>query len=246
MSPWGSLRERDLYSVEDMDRPGCDQRRLTRTYARFPVVNRLLSGWRRTYQRRIRPLLAETGHASLLDIGSGSGDVARGLARWARRDGFVLEVTAIDPDERAFEFASHVGNKRVANKADVTYRRAHSSELVAEGVAFDVVISNHILHHLDAQQFAGVLRDSELLTRHVALHNDLARSNVAYVLFMAGFWPLGFGSYIVKDGLLSIRRSYTLAELKSAISSAWTAERNGPWHNMLVHEPQRSESREGA
>ncbi|MEV7662480.1 class I SAM-dependent methyltransferase [Paenarthrobacter sp. NPDC089316] len=235
MTPWGSLRERDLYSIEDMDRPDCDPLRLSRTYARFPVVNGLLSGWRRTYKRRIRPLLSETGHATLLDIGSGSGDVARSLARWARQDGFVLDVLAIDPDERAYDFAIHAPPVE-----SVAYRRAHSSELVAEGLAFDVVISNHILHHLDAQQFAAVLDDSERLTRRVALHNDLSRSNVAYVLFMAGFWPLGWGSYIVKDGLVSIRRSYTLAELRSAASPEWTAERNGPWHNMLVHEHRGS------
>ncbi|MFF2841716.1 class I SAM-dependent methyltransferase [Paenarthrobacter sp. NPDC057981] len=241
MSPWGSLRERDLDSTEDMDGPDCDPLLLNRTYARFPVVNRLLSRWRRTYKRLLRPLLSETGRATLLDIGSGSGDVARSLARWARRDGFVLEVTAIDPDPRAYAFAT--GLRPVAG---VSYRQAHSSELVAEGATFDVVISNHILHHLDAQQFAGVLRDSEQLARRVALHNDLTRSRVSYVLFIAGFWPLGWGSYIVKDGLLSIRRSYTLPELRSVISYGWRAERNGPWHNMLVHEHRGSGNQERA
>ncbi|WP_144658866.1 class I SAM-dependent methyltransferase [Paenarthrobacter nicotinovorans] len=241
MSPWGSLRERDLYSIEDMDGPDCDPLLLNRTYARFPVVNRLLSRWRSTYRRRLRPLLSETGRATLLDIGSGGGDVARSLARWARQDGFVLDVTAIDPDPRANAFAT--GLRAVEG---VSYRQAHSSELVAEGAVFDVVISNHILHHLDARQFAGVLRDSELLAGRVALHNDLARSNVSYLLFMAGFWPLGWGSYIVKDGLLSIRRSYTLPELRSAISSDWRVERNGPWHNMLVHENRGLGKRERA
>ncbi|BCW10847.1 hypothetical protein NtRootA4_19090 [Arthrobacter sp. NtRootA4] len=241
MSPWGSLRERDLDSIEDMDRPDCDPLLLSRTYARFPVVNRLLSGWRRTYKRRIRPLLAETGHASLLDIGSGSGDVARSLARWARQDGFALDVTAVDPDQRAHDFAT-----RVSGAGGVTYRMAHSSQLVAEGLTFDVVISNHILHHLDARQFAAVLHDSELLCTRLALHNDLQRSNVAYVLFLAGFWPLGWGSYIVRDGLLSIRRSYTMAELQSAIPASWTVESNGPWHNMLVHQHQGSGNRNHA
>ncbi|MFC8038257.1 class I SAM-dependent methyltransferase [Paenarthrobacter sp. NPDC057355] len=241
MSPWGSLKERDLYSVEDMDGPDCDPLLLNRTYARFPIVNRLLSRWRRTYERRLRPLLAETGRATLLDIGSGSGDVARSLGRWARRDGFVLDVTAIDPDPRAYAFATGLSPVE-----GVSYRQAHSSELVAEGLEFDVVISNHMLHHLDARQFAGVLRDSELLARRVALHNDLTRSNIAYVLFMAGFWPLGWGSYIVKDGLLSIRRSYTLPELTSVIPPGWRAERNGPWHNMLIHEHRGSGKQESA
>ncbi|WP_017200972.1 class I SAM-dependent methyltransferase [Arthrobacter sp. M2012083] len=231
MRPWGSLQERDLHAVEEMDKADCDPRRLTRTYARFPVVNRLLSGWHGTYRRRLRPLLVANGAASVLDIGSGSGDVARSLARWARRDGLRLTVTAIDPDERAFAFAS-----RAPRVEGVSYRRAHSSELVAEGRKFDVVISNHILHHLDPGELAAVLHDSELLSRGLCLHNDLNRSNIAYLLFLAGFWPLGVGSYICGDGLTSIRRSYTSEELKAVVPSTWSVEANGPWHHLLFHE----------
>ncbi len=214
-----------------MDRADCNPERLNKTYARFPVVNSLLSGWRGTYHQRIRPLLTVGRKGSLLDIGCGSGDVARSLALWAQQDGFSLAVTAIDPDGRAYEFASQA--RRVEG---VTYRQAHSSELVREGRTYDVVISNHILHHLDAGQLEGVLRDSESLSNSLALHNDLKRSNVAYLLFAAGFWPLGLGSYIWGDGLTSIKRSYTAAELASAVPNAWRVERNGPWHNLLVHE----------
>ncbi|MFE4195069.1 class I SAM-dependent methyltransferase [Paenarthrobacter sp. NPDC056912] len=220
-----------------MDRPDCDLQRLNKTYARFPVVNRLLSGWRRTYRVRIRPLLAETGTASLLDIGCGSGDVARSLARWARADGFFLAVTAIDPDERAYAFAA-----RAPAIDGVTYRRAHSSELVSEGLSYDVVMSNHIVHHLEPAQLNGVLRDSELLCRGVALHNDLKRSNASYVLFLAGFWPLGLGSYICGDGLVSIKRSYTRTELEAAVPWPWRVERNGPWHHLLVHDHEPATS----
>lgn len=220
-----------MQAVEEMDRADCDPGRLNRTYARFPVVNRLLSRWHSTYLQRLRPLLAANRTVSLLDIGCGSGDVARSLARWAGRDGFRLSVTAIDPDDRAFAFAS-----QATRVEGVSYRKAHSSELVAEGRKFDVVISNHILHHLDPGQLAAVLHDSEALSRRLSLHNDLNRSSTAYLLFMAGFWPLGVGSYICGDGLTSIRRSYTAAELRAAVPASWSVERNGPWHHLLVHE----------
>lgn len=229
MSPFGSLRVRDVKAVEEMDRADCDPTRLYRTYARFPVVNALLSGWHGTYRQRLLPLLAEHSAVSVLDIGCGSGDVARSLVRWARRDGFRLTVTAIDPDERAFTFASHKPPVE-----GVVYLNAHSSELVADGRKFDVVISNHILHHLDPGQLAEVLHDSESLSRGLCLHNDLNRSNIAYMLFMAGFWPLGVGSYICGDGLTSIRRSYTAEELRAAVPASWSVERNGPWHHLLV------------
>lgn len=231
MSPWGSLRERDLYAVEDMDLPECDLQRLNRSYARFPIVNALLSGWKGTYRKYFLPLLREQGSLAVLDIGCGGGDVARSLARRAARDGFAIEVTAIDPDRRAYEFAL----KAPAMKG-VRYRQAHSSELVAEGRSYDVVLSNHMLHHLDDAQLAGVLSDSEKLTRGVSLHNDLKRSNLSYALFLAGFWPLGLGSFICGDGLVSIRRSHTRSELQGAAPPNWHVEANGPWHNLLVYQ----------
>ncbi|BCW84460.1 hypothetical protein NicSoilE8_21330 [Arthrobacter sp. NicSoilE8] len=230
MSPWGPLRERDPHAVEDMDRPDCDLQRLNRSYARFPVVNYLLSGWRRTYLERLRPILETRGSATVLDVGCGGGDVARSLARWAAKDGFEMQVTGIDPDERAYGFAVQAPAVK-----GVSYRRAHTSELVAEGLAFDVVLSNHVLHHLNPEQLAGMLRDSEALSSGIVLHNDLKRSNLSYALFAAGFWPLGLGSFICGDGLISIARSYTAPELRNAAPARWAVEGNGPWHHFLVY-----------
>ena len=230
--PGGSLRERDVAAVEDMDRPDCDLDRLNRSYARFPIVNAAVSGWRATYSSWIRPLLTTAATTTVLDIGCGGGDVARSLAHRAAADGYRLEVTGIDPDERAFNYAS------TAPKVEgVSYRKALSSELVAEGRVFDVVISNHVLHHLTSPQLAAFLHDSEKLCRRIALHNDLKRSRVAYALFWAGSWPLGIGSYIHGDGLTSIRRSYTAAELRAAAPPAWAVEPSGLWHNLLVYRP---------
>ncbi|MBT2514797.1 methyltransferase domain-containing protein [Arthrobacter sp. ISL-30] len=213
-----------------MDKADCDPVLLDNSYARFPLVNRLVSGWEEIYRRKIRPLLATTGSLTLLDIGCGSGDVARGLSRMASREELRLDITAIDPDERAYQFAS-----KARETAGVVYRQAHSAELVAEGRRFDVVLSNHVLHHLSPSEFSAMLRDCEALCTRLTLHNDLDRSPLAWLLFAAGFWPLGIGSYIWRDGLTSIRRSYTLAELAAVAPPGWTVEPQGPWHNLLLY-----------
>ncbi|MBB6403038.1 2-polyprenyl-3-methyl-5-hydroxy-6-metoxy-1,4-benzoquinol methylase [Arthrobacter sp. AZCC_0090] len=221
-----------MTAVEDMDRPDCDLDRLNRSYARFRLVNAVVSGWRDTYRTRIKPLLTTAAPTTVLDIGCGGGDVARSLALWAAADGYLLDVTGIDPDERAFHFANS------APKVEgVSYRKAFSSELVSERLHFDVVISNHVLHHLTTPELASFLSDSEQLCQRIALHNDLKRSRLAYSLFWAGAWPLGIGSYIHGDGLTSIRRSYTAAELRAAAPPAWTVEGSGLWHNLLIYSP---------
>jgi 2-polyprenyl-3-methyl-5-hydroxy-6-metoxy-1,4-benzoquinol methylase len=217
-----------------MDRPDCDPDRLQRTYEQFGLVNRVVAGWHRLYRSRVRPQLAGSGEAgsgqaTLLDVGCGGGDLALMLAHWAARDGIPLHVTGIDPDARAYRFAA--GRKPVPG---LEFRQASSGDLLAEGKQYDVVISNHVLHHLTAAELQSFLDDSAGLARGLALHNDLRRSAAAYALFSAGALPLT-GSYIRRDGLTSIRRSYTVPELAAVVPAGWTVEPHSPFHCLLSY-----------
>ncbi|GAB3541612.1 class I SAM-dependent methyltransferase [Arthrobacter tecti] len=225
------LSHRDLDAVEEMDKPGCDPAALDRTYAQFSLVNRFVAGWRRTWERKVRPVLSTTRTNTLLDIGSGGGDVPRAFARWALRDGIRLTITAIDPDERAFAFAKRRHDNEPA--PGLTFRRAFSSELVAKGEQYDVVTSNHVLHHLSPDELGGLLRDSELLSTRLALHSDIERTRIGYPLFSLATLPF-LGSYIREDGLTSIRRSYLARELRGVAPEGWRVERQFPFRNLLV------------
>lgn len=224
------LRGRALDAVEEMDRPDCDAGRLERTYAQFGVVNRAVSGWQGIYRRELRPLLSAAGTTTLLDIGCGGGDVPLLLSRWAARDGLRLEITAVDPDRRAAAFAA-----RRPPRAGVSFRRQSTRDLLAAGAHFDVVVSNHVLHHLAPGEFTAFLADSAELATMRVIHNDLRRSPAAYALFWAAALPFT-GSFIRRDGLTSIRRSYTEAELAAAAPPGWTVERRSPFRNLLVWE----------
>jgi 2-polyprenyl-3-methyl-5-hydroxy-6-metoxy-1,4-benzoquinol methylase len=228
-----SLRRRASDAVELMDDPGCDPERLDRTYANFRFVNAIVSGWRGMYRREIRPELSRTRERTLLDIGSGGGDVARALARWAARDGLRLHVTAIDPDARAHAYATGL-----PEMPGLAFRRALSSELVAEGARFDFVVSNHVLHHLSREQLGGLLADSEHLAAGRVLHSDIERSRFAYLGFGLGSWPFFRRSFIRDDGLTSIRRSFTRAELRAVVPAAWRVTQERPSRLLLRWAPQ--------
>lgn len=228
------LSSRDEQAIEWMDGP-CDDARLAATYRRFTVINRAVSGWRGLYRERIRPLLAPGGAHSLLDIGFGGGDIPRAIARWAQADGLSLSVTAIDPDPRALVYASEADRR-----SPVRYRLAASGELVAAGEAFDIVISNHLLHHLDESARDGLLDHSDRLARRLVLHSDIERGRLAYALYALGAAPLAPGSYVHVDGLLSIRRSYTAPELRRVIPPGWAVERPRPFRLLLSREPRSS------
>ena len=225
------FKHRDRCATEYMDDPDCDLAKLYRTYAQFKVVNRVVAGWQQTYRTYVRPLLHQDKTNTLLDIGAGGADVTRAIAHWARRDGLVLHITAADPDDRAYTWAMH-------HQPDdgLQYVQALSSDLVAQGDTYHVVISNHLVHHLNDDALQGLLRDSQQLATRRAIHCDIRRSRVAYTLFSIGTWPFFPGSFIRQDGLTSIRRSYTAAELRAVAAFGWRVIPQRPWRNLLLYD----------
>lgn len=219
---------RDAGLVELMDDPRCNAALLDATYRDFRVINALVSGWKDVYRSRIRPRLSATRENTLLDIGSGGGDIARSLARWAHRDGYRLSVTGIDPDERAYAFAASR-----PERPGVRFEAASSRDLVERGDRFDIVTSNHLLHHLDDAQRADLLADSEALADRFVVHSDLERSPVAYRAYQVATWPVSRRSFIHVDGLLSIRRSFRVDELARVAPTGWTVCGQKPFRVRL-------------
>lgn len=219
MSP--DLSARAVEAAELMDDPHADRRMLEHTYRRFELVNAAVARPGLLYRRDIRPR-ARRGRIRILDVGSGGGDLCRGLAARLRRDGLSADITALDADDRAVRWAS--GHDAGAG---VRYVCALTTDLVREGERFDVVVSNHLLHHLGSGELQQLLDESRRLLAPggLVVHRDIARSRTAYALFTAVTLPFSrnllAGSFIRDDGLTSIRRSYTARELAAVAPVGW-------------------------
>lgn len=217
---------------ELMDDPHADERMLERTYERFGLINAVVSRWRSVYRRDIRPRAQHSQRPiRLLDVGAGGGDVSRAIAAWAKRDSLDVQVTALDADARAIGWARGRGG---AQADEVEYRCAYTAELADAGERFDVVISNHLLHHLTGDELPALLSDCVRLVHGdgLVLHRDIERSRFAYAAFAVGTWPFAKNlladSFIRADGLTSIRRAYTASELASVVPAGWQIRRAFP------------------
>lgn len=228
-----SLAVRDDSIRELMDDPACDPARLRATLERFGTINRLVSGWGAVYRTRLRPFLASLGRpARVVDLGCGGGDVVVRLAQRAARDGFDVEWVGVDPDPRAHDVA--IARRRPAT---VTFRCTDAATLLAEGDAFDAVLSNHVLHHL-AGDMAGFMTASQRLSRGIVLHGDIERGRLAYGLYAVGITPFAPGTFLRTDGLRSIRRSYTRQELQRVLDELgpgqWSVHNPAPFRLLAV------------
>jgi 2-polyprenyl-3-methyl-5-hydroxy-6-metoxy-1,4-benzoquinol methylase len=215
-----------------MDDPDCRLDFLFNTYRQFVVVNSLFARWRTVYCRFIRPLMAPAGgHLRLLDIGVGGGDIPRRLLCWARADGCRLQVTAIDNDPRAIEYV-----RSKSWPAGISFRAATAGLLKSEGARFDCVICNNLLHHLDADACRELCDDADALAERLVLFSDIRRSPLAYILFALSAGPFFHRSFVVADGLTSIRRSYRPAELEACLPRGWTVQTLFPYRLLAVRQ----------
>jgi len=226
------LSERDPGLREYMDDPDCDLDMLHATYRQFETVNKLIGGWKRIYKTHMRPALIEAdGNASILDIGCGGGDILRLLNGFCRDDNLDVQFTGIEPDTRAIEFI----NKQ-SWPDHFTFLNSSSDELVQQNQSFTVVISNHLIHHLSPLELNGVCRDAEFLANKRVIFSDIERSFIGYFCFRT-IAPLLFkNSFIVADGLRSIRRSYQKNELSPHLPDGWSVQRQFPFRLLAIYE----------
>lgn len=224
-----SLKNRDSTLTERMDDPDCDPEKLSRTYAQFRTLNRLLSGWSGIFRTYIKPLAIQGNTLQILDIGAGGGDIPLAVSQLAASAGIDVEITAIDPDPRAMAYALSADLPPT-----IRYLNVDSSDPTLQKNRFDVVVSNHVIHHLSQAQLKSICRDAEKLCDRLILFNDIERSRIGYILFSL-IAPLFFrNSFIVEDGKTSIRRSYRKNELQMSVPEGWIVKRKFPFRLLLI------------
>jgi SAM-dependent methyltransferase len=179
-----------------------------KSLADLRFVNRWLGG-RRALVGVVAPLLADAPRPRLLDVGCGSADLPDCVSR------VVPEVLAVGVDIKPVHLREAPPSVRPV-VADV--RR-----LPFPPRSFDVVTASLFLHHFDEPEVADVLSALFGLARRALVVNDLRRAQVPY-WFGRLVFPLMFRSRVsMLDGLVSIRRSFTKAELTTAFARAGIA-----------------------
>jgi SAM-dependent methyltransferase len=169
-------------------------------------VNRWL-GTHRRLRKAVRPFLASSPQPRLLDVGCGSADIPDRIRR-----SFPAPLLAVGVDIKMLHLrAAPPSVRRVV--ADV-------QALPFSNGTFDVVVASHFLHHFDGAEAAAVLRRLYELARRALIVDDIRRARVPYV-FARSLFPFILRSPVsVADGVLSIRRAFTAAELADAFAEA--------------------------
>jgi len=161
--------------------------------------------------RAVERLLGEQTEATVLDVGTGSGDFVRRLRR--RRH---VEVIASDVRPEILEIAG----RNLAGTDHVSLLTADARALPLGDGEVDVAHASLLMHHFDPDDAITALAEMRRVSRLAVVINDLRRGLLPFTMTAATVLALSRGSYTRHDGVLSARRAYTLAELDTLAGRA--------------------------
>ena len=148
---------------------------------------------------------------SLLDLGTGLGDLPNVAVRWGAVRGIRIVTVGVELNRVAAHLARAAGLHMAVACAGAPPIRDKS---------VDIVLVSQVAHHLTSESVVHLLRTCDRLARRAVIVADLRRDPLAAPAFWCGARFLSFDAVTVADGLTSIRRGFSRRELQTLMASA--------------------------
>lgn len=177
-------------------------------------VNRVSFGYRPTLDFVAR-MAKGRDRLTVLDLGSGHGDMLRAIWRAAQAKGLSVRLTGIDHDPRAAEAARAV----TPSEAPIEYETA---DLFALDPArhFDLVVSALFAHHLMDDELLAFVALMERTAGLGWFINDLHRHALSEFGLRVMMPLAGLHRFVVHDGPISVRRAFVREDLERLLATA--------------------------
>jgi ubiquinone/menaquinone biosynthesis C-methylase UbiE len=199
---------------ERMDEPGIEPRELARALDDLRGVNRWLGGTRAAI-RGVRELTGGPLPASLLDVGTGSGDIPLRIAAEARREGTELRAVGLDRHALTAATAAEEG------EGLMHVVRGDALRLPFADASFEAVTCCTTLHHFSRTEAVQAMGEMGRVASHGVMITDLRRSRAGWLgaLLLAGtFWRRSRATR--HDGPASVRAAFTPQEAREMAAAA--------------------------
>ncbi|MEP7381115.1 MAG: methyltransferase domain-containing protein [Gemmatimonadota bacterium] len=146
--------------------------------------------------------------ATFLDIGTGTGEATERAVRFCATRGVRLQSIALDVDPGLAGRARRHAHHAIC---------ASAMALPLASRSIDVVACHQVAHHFKGEALSTLLREMQRVARHRVIVSDLRRSWFAAAGLWAASFPLLFHPVSRHDGVLSVLRGFTSAELQTLV-----------------------------
>jgi 2-polyprenyl-3-methyl-5-hydroxy-6-metoxy-1,4-benzoquinol methylase len=185
---------------EVMDEIDVGVRKLLPSFRFMRMVNRWLGGTSAVLHFLETTSIPER-EFTVLDLGTGCGDIPVAIQKWAKQNKKKAHITAIDTNPHFIEYA-----KKHSAHPGIGYL-CHSAFDIESLGTFDYIIASMFFHHLPDERIVALLQKMFQHCRRGFLVNDLYRHPIAYA-GVAALTALRFDPVLFHDAKLSVKRGF--------------------------------------
>ena len=149
--------------------------------------------------------------ATLLDVGTGIGDIPARARSIARRHGVTLWTIGLEATQRL------AAASRSEHAAVVCGDARH---LPFADRSVDIVTCSQVLHHFFDEDARAVLAELHRVARQRVVVSDLRRSRIAAAGIWLSSFLLAFHPVSRHDGVVSVMRGFRMNELRDLVRQA--------------------------
>jgi SAM-dependent methyltransferase len=200
-----------LRGIEILDQPDVDPELVVRSITDVTLANAVFGGLSSAIDELKLALRALPREATLLDVGTGLGDIPCKAREVARQNGIELTTVGLDS---AIELTRACRGSLTLTVCGDALRLPFADRSI------DVVMCSQVLHHFAGQDALTLLREMNRVARIRVIVSDIRRSWIAAAgLWLASF-PLRFHAVSRHDGVVSVMRGFTADELGATVTEA--------------------------
>ncbi len=199
---------------EMMDRPQPVSAELRDDLNNLEALNRYFGSYS-LVRRFLRRWLKAGDAVTILDLCTGSADIPRLVARWARQNRVEVRITAVDFQKSTLEIA-----RERCDPADPIELCCCDVFQYQPGEAFDLVLCSLALHHFSESAATQLMRKIRSFTKKRALVADLVRSRLGEIGVHLLTDTVFRAPMTRFDARLSMRRAFSFYEMKILANKA--------------------------
>ncbi len=196
------VRSTELERIDTGDYTPAEYDRFLREIA---FINKFL-GDRSALRRSLYRAIERDGakEFSVLDVGSGSGEMLRFTAEFARQKGLKAKLVGLDLNEMSASMTASASREF----SEIAAVRGDAFKLPFADDSFDYAFSSLFFHHLTDEQIPLAFAEMSRVARRGVFVIDLHRHPSAYALYKAFCFAFRISPLVSQDGSLSILKGF--------------------------------------
>jgi 2-polyprenyl-3-methyl-5-hydroxy-6-metoxy-1,4-benzoquinol methylase len=191
---------------EIMDDLHCHGEVVNQTLRELDFINRWLGGNQVTLSglKRLWSSIPSEKEITIVDLGCGSGEMLRLIAKLAAQQGRRVKLIGIDANEHIIQYARNHSRQY----DNITFQAINIFSKEFESLTFDVVIATLFFHHFHHSQLVKLFSSLSRQANLGVIVNDIHRHPLAYYSIKWLTAIFSKSKMVKYDAPLSVRRAF--------------------------------------